>query len=210
MPSDIPVPTRPSDMKTLEEVILECSVNEFFSLGWSDSARAGFNDECHRGRGETGVQITEWSRHKHHGHARDLTFVAPTNSSMGPKVTNCHQTQSYHLCRGGVLVIDTSQVMADIPYGDYFRVENRWEVSPTARDDGVKVLKVWVGLRIPFHRSTMLRKVIEQGTLRTVKAERRHGSRPDAGQAARAKGCRRRRRLPHRPTRSGSREYEQQ
>jgi hypothetical protein len=46
---------------------LECSVKEFFALGWADRARAGFNEECHRSRGETGVQITEWSRHKHHG-----------------------------------------------------------------------------------------------------------------------------------------------
>jgi hypothetical protein len=70
------------------------------------------------------------------------------------------------MCRGGVLVIDTSQVMADIPYGDYFRVESRWEVSPTATSDRVTV---WVGLRIPFHRSTMLRKVIEQGALEESK-----------------------------------------
>jgi hypothetical protein len=71
-----------------------------------------------------------------------------------------------------VLVIDTSQVMADIPYGDYFRVESRWEVSPAVpvvvknRDGTFETFSrvtAWVGLRIPFHRNTMLRKVIEQG-----------------------------------------------
>jgi len=89
--------------------------------------------------------------------------------SFGPKSTNCHQTQSYHMCAGGVLVIDTSQVMADIPYGDYFRVESRWEVAPAApfhNRDGTVTYRstVWVGLRIPFHRNTMLRSIIEQGS----------------------------------------------
>ena len=53
------------------------------------------------------------------------------------------------MCAGGVLVIDTSQVMADIPYGDYFRVESRWEVAPAApfhNRDGTVTYRstVWV------------------------------------------------------------------
>ena len=166
-----PVPPRPSDMRTLEECVLECAVEDVFSLVWSDSARGAFGAEDHAARGETAVQTTKWSRHRHHGHARDLTFIAPVNASIGPKQTNCHQTQSYHVCRGGVLVVDTSQVQTDIPYGDYFRVETRWEIAPAPpyrrRVDGVVVNRctVWIGLRIPFHRSTMLRKVIEQSVV---------------------------------------------
>ena len=169
--TDTPVPPRPSDMRTLEECVLECSVDDVFSLVWSDSARAAFGAEDHASRGETAVQTTEWSRHRHHGHARDLTFIAPVNASIGPKQTNCHQTQSYHVCRGGVLVVDTSQVQTDIPYGDYFRVETRWEIAPAPpyrrRLDGCVVNRctVWIGLRIPFHRSTMLRRVIEQSVV---------------------------------------------
>ncbi len=166
-----PVPPRPSDMRTLEECVLECAVEDVFSLVWSDSARGAFGAEDHAARGETAVQTTKWSRHRHHGHARDLTFIAPVNASIGPKQTNCHQTQSYHVCRGGALVVDTSQVQTDIPYGDYFRVETRWEIAPAPpyrrRVDGVVVNRctVWIGLRIPFHRSTMLRKVIEQSVV---------------------------------------------
>ena len=169
--SKIAVPIRPADMQTLRETTLECTVSEFFELGWSDAARDGFAAACHESRGETNVRATEWSRHRHHGHARDITFVAPVNATFGPKTTNCHQTQSYHACRGGVLVVDTSQVQTDIPYGDYFRVESRWEVSPApprgraGAEDATPRCSVWVGLRIPFHRSTMLRKVIEQSAL---------------------------------------------
>ena len=52
-------------------------------------------------------------------------------------------------------------MQTDIPYGDYFRVESRWEITPAGDDACV----AWVGLRIPFQRSTMLRKVIEQSAL---------------------------------------------
>ena len=41
--------------------------------------------------------------------------------SFGPKSTYCHQTQ---LCRrygAPAFVLRSSQVMNDIPYGDYFR-----------------------------------------------------------------------------------------
>ena len=171
--STIAAPIRPADMQTLLETTVECTVSEFFALGWSDTSRDGFASACHESRGETNVRATKWSRHRHHGHARDITFVAPVNATFGPPTTNCHQTQSYHACRGGVLVVDTSQVQTDIPYGDYFRVESRWEVSPAPprRRAGAKDAEVtprcsvWVGLRIPFHRSTMLRKVIEQSAL---------------------------------------------
>ena len=70
------------------------------------------------------------------------------------------------------MVVDTSQVQKDIPYGDYFRVESRWEVKelpPLLLPDGVTKLnercEVWVGLRIPFQKTTMLRKVIENSAL---------------------------------------------
>ena len=156
------VPRRPDDMQTLAQQTLRCSVDAYFALAWSDAAATGaFGNASRARRGERDARTTKWRRHRHHGHARDLTFVAPTNASLGPRETNCHQTQTYHACVGGALVVDTSQVQTDIPYGDYFRVESRWEITPAGDDACV----AWVGLRIPFQRSTMLRKVIEQSAL---------------------------------------------
>jgi hypothetical protein len=208
------VPDRPKNMKTLQETVLDCTVDEFFKTVWSDSARAGFNATCHEKRGERDVAVTKWTPHdrttdaetggaRGNGNARhdddddtppatatatatasserrpgkygrELTFIAPVNASIGPKQTRCRQSQNYATHRGGVLIIDTAQVQLDIPYGDYFRVEGRWEVSPTTakvRPDGAVIDRctLWVGLRVPFHRTTMLRTVIEQSTLNESK-----------------------------------------
>ena len=191
-----PLPRRPADVATLvESRVVECSVARFFALAWSDAAGASFSQTCAEERRHRELCVTPWRAHRGYGHARDLTFVAPTNASIGPRETHCHQTQSYRAYRASArrknenekpeepetddasrddvaLVVDTSQVQKDIPYGDYFRVESRWEVRPAPPrllPDGETVLnercEVWVGLRIPFQKTTMLRKVIEKSAL---------------------------------------------
>jgi hypothetical protein len=40
-PTDTPVPPRPTDMKVLHETSIDCDVTDFFTTGWSDSARWG-------------------------------------------------------------------------------------------------------------------------------------------------------------------------
>ena len=142
------------------------------------------------GGAATETRATTWRAHRGYGHARDLTFVAPTNASIGPRETHCHQTQSYRVYKtddktndalpGVALVVDTSQVQKDIPYGDYFRVESRWVCRPApprlSPDTSVKSTsvnercEVWVGLRIPFQKTTMLRKVIEKSALEESRA----------------------------------------
>jgi hypothetical protein len=188
-----PLPPRPADHATLvESCVVECSVSKFFALAWSDAAGEAFSPACAEERKHRELRVTPWRKHRGYGHARDLTFVAPTNASIGPRETHCHQTQSYRVYRTSLktsenenddvrkdeetarvaLVVDTSQVQKDIPYGDYFRVESRWEVKelpPLLLPDGVTKLnercEVWVGLRIPFQKTTMLRKVIEKSAL---------------------------------------------
>jgi hypothetical protein len=153
------MPPRPKNMQTLQDsVTLPCSVEHFFNLAWSDAAGENFTQKCAAERKHRDLKVMNWAPHKGYGHARDLTFVAPTNASIGPKETHCHQTQSYNayaLSGGGAVAVDTSQVQTDIPYGDYFRVETRWEVVGVG--DGNRC-SVWVGLRIPFQKTTMLRK----------------------------------------------------
>ena len=188
-----PLPPRPADHTTIvESFTVECSVAQFFALAWSDAAGEAFSPACAEERKHRELRVTPWRKHRGYGHARDLTFVAPTNASIGPRETHCHQTQSYRVYRTSLrtsenendverkdeetarvaLVVDTSQVQKDIPYGDYFRVESRWEVKelpPLLLPDGVTKLnercEVWVGLRIPFQKTTMLRKVIEKSAL---------------------------------------------
>ena len=186
-----PLPARPADHATLvESFVVECSVARFFALAWSDAAGESFTPACAEARKHRELRVTPWRAHRGYGHARDLTFVAPTNASIGPRETHCHQTQSYRVYKtndktddalpGVALVVDTSQVQKDIPYGDYFRVESRWVCRPApprlSPDTSVKSTsvnercEVWVGLRIPFQKTTMLRKVIEKSALEESRA----------------------------------------
>jgi hypothetical protein len=187
------LPARPADHATLvESFVVECSVARFFALAWSDAAGESFTPACAEARKHRELRVTPWRAHRGYGHARDLTFVAPTNASIGPRETHCHQTQSYRVykTRAGVLgdgmddalpgvalVVDTSQVQKDIPYGDYFRVESRWvcraappRLSPETATSVNERCEVWVGLRIPFQKTTMLRKVIEKSALEESRA----------------------------------------
>ena len=183
-----PLPARPADHATLvESFVVECSVARFFELAWSDAAGESFTPACAEARKHRELRVTPWRAHRGYGHARDLTFVAPTNASIGPRETHCHQTQSYRVYKtddktddalpGVALVVDTSQVQKDIPYGDYFRVESRWvcraappRLSPESATSVHERCEVWVGLRIPFQKTTMLRKVIEKSALEESRA----------------------------------------
>ena len=50
--------------------------------------------------------------------------------------------------------------MTDIPYGDYFRVEQRWDCKslPGGRTS------ITVGVDVPFSKSTFLKGTIESST----------------------------------------------
>lgn len=52
------------------------------------------------------------------------------------------------------------QVMTEIPYGDYFRVEQRWDVKSLP---GGRTL-LTVGVDVPFSKSTFLKGTIESST----------------------------------------------
>ena len=53
---------------------------------------------------------------------------------MGPSQAVCHQVQRVRMYKGDHLVFETSQVMDDIPYGDRFKVEARWDIVNTGPD----------------------------------------------------------------------------
>jgi hypothetical protein len=124
-----------------------------------------------------------------------MNFRAPiVGAPIGPKSSRASKTQRFKFekadggsCEDCVLLFDTSTRMEDIPYGDYFTVEEHWRiesvgsvgsrstsdrrsrddandadggaVSDSANDmDGVTVA---VAMAIRFSKSTMWRAAIE-------------------------------------------------
>lgn len=86
----------------------------------------------HEGRDDRDVRVSPWRQHPAMGRVRELTFVSPVKMRMGisPSSAHCHQTQRYRLFEAGAhLVMESSQTMNDIPFGDHFTVESRWDFS---------------------------------------------------------------------------------
>jgi hypothetical protein len=114
----------------------------------------------HESQGHNSIQMSSWQRHYKVGPVRDLRFVTPLKGwRIGPPQALCHQTQRFNVHSGQHLLFETSQVMSDIPYGDHFRVDQRWDVTP-GPDPGTCTLSVHIG--VPFTKSTMWKKVIEK------------------------------------------------
>ena len=60
---------------------------------------------------------------------------------IGPSKCLCEQTQRLRLFQGDHLVLETSQIMSQIPYGDHFKVETRWDITP---DQGGRACEVLI------------------------------------------------------------------
>ncbi|KAK3286694.1 GRAM domain-containing protein, variant 3 [Cymbomonas tetramitiformis] len=151
--------SRIPDLQVFVETELNVTTLEFFSIFWKDSS-AFFQEFLESSDNACkSVNILPWTDHRHVGHARDVTFEAPVKASFGPKSTHCHQTQAYRLsASGNHLIIETSQVMSDIPYSDYFRVEMRWEVRNAKEGNKCNLT---VAMDVPFSKKTVWKSLIE-------------------------------------------------
>ena len=76
---------------------------------------------------------------------------------IGPPQAECFQNQRYRMYRGNHLVLETSQSMPNIPFGDHFTVEVRWDVTqlPGASSE----CRVQSCVSIPFSKATWWKKV---------------------------------------------------
>lgn len=151
----------PSDMDVIVRDSFECgSLANFFSEFLSDCARS-FERRFRECRGDSEVKISAWTSDKRIGLMRDLGFRSPVQSSMGPPTTYCQQTQVCRRYSSGVLLLESSQRMTDIPYAEYFTVDTR--LQATERDDGS--VDVITGATARFTKSTLFQNRIKQGVM---------------------------------------------
>ena len=164
----------PDSMARLASATYPCSVPHFFT---TFLANGDFETRLRQSRGDTDVNITDWTTGTELGeHVREITFVHATGQSMGPKTTRCHQVQRYRLWtenpdepdRAAVL-IEGSQSNLDIPFGDYFRVDTRFDVTPVQRPDGGPACQCVASGQVTFLKSTMFRGKIDKATFATLK-----------------------------------------
>lgn len=76
---------------------------------------------------------------------------------IGPPQAECFQNQRYRMYRDNHLVLETSQTMPNIPFGDHFTVEVRWDV--TQLPGVTSQCRVQSCVFIPFSKATWWKKV---------------------------------------------------
>eukprot|EP00200_Dunaliella_tertiolecta_P008373 CAMPEP_0202378358 /NCGR_PEP_ID=MMETSP1127-20130417/17680_1 /ASSEMBLY_ACC=CAM_ASM_000462 /TAXON_ID=3047 /ORGANISM="Dunaliella tertiolecta, Strain CCMP1320" /LENGTH=812 /DNA_ID=CAMNT_0048976633 /DNA_START=173 /DNA_END=2611 /DNA_ORIENTATION=- len=138
--------------------------------------KSHFMEDFLESQGNRRINLTPWKRHHQLAHVRDLSFVAPIRGAFGNwGVSHTQCFQSHRFCRheGDHLVFESSQTMTDIPYGDCFTVDIRWDITPTtieAEGDEQETpgLNIGIVMKVPFQRSCLFKKVIESGTQKQV------------------------------------------
>ncbi|WOL10500.1 protein VASCULAR ASSOCIATED DEATH 1, chloroplastic-like isoform X3 [Canna indica] len=158
---DIDSPTVPQHFTIVAESKLPVLVEDFFDLFVSDSA-ADFLKDFHRRCGDKDFQCTSWCRHEQFGYTRNVSFLHPVKVYLGAKCGSCQEVQKFRVYRNSHLMIETSQHIRDVPFGDYFEVQGIWDVVQDINGENGCTVKVYNN--VAFSKKTLFRGKIEQST----------------------------------------------
>ncbi|KAJ9171179.1 hypothetical protein P3X46_014576 [Hevea brasiliensis] len=138
-------------------------IEEFFNLFFSDGARK-FVESFHKRCGDKEFRCSLWYPQEKFGHTRDVSFQHPIKLYFGAKFGSCQEVQKFQIYRNSHLVIETSQEINDVPYGDYFRVEGLWDIVKDGDEskEGC-ILRIYVD--VAFSKKTVFKGKIVQSTL---------------------------------------------
>lgn len=157
---DSDAPNVPEGYTLAAESTFPIKVEEFFTLFYSDEALP-FLESYHNKCGDKDLKCTSWKPHEQLGYAREVSFQHPIKIYFGARFGSCNEVQNFQVYRNSHLIVKTSQVISDVPYGDYFCVEGLWDVV-TDSNNGC-TLKVYVN--VAFSKRTMWKGKIVQATI---------------------------------------------
>ncbi|KAL8062376.1 hypothetical protein ABFX02_02G142800 [Erythranthe guttata] len=162
-PEDTDAPGVPEGYTKVAETHFQLPVEELFKIFVSDDG-ADFHESFHKKCGDKDFKCTPWHPHEKFGHTRDVSFQHPIKIYFGARFGSCKEIQKYRVYRNSHLIVDTSQEITDVPYGDYFTVEGRWDVENEGNDSKPGcVLRVYINLN--FSKKTMWKGKIVQSTV---------------------------------------------
>ncbi|CAG9464793.1 unnamed protein product [Pedinophyceae sp. YPF-701] len=154
------------DAQVVVEKNFRCSAMRFFNVLLSDESnfQQSFSADVLK---DWDIAITDWKQVKEGvpKYVRDFSFMKAlkVKAPGAPSKTMCQQSQQLQLFKDGeddVVLLECSQIMPDIPFGDSFSVQQRWEITESS--GGNTSLKIWVW--IPFTKSTMFKGMIQKTT----------------------------------------------
>ncbi|KAJ8625951.1 hypothetical protein MRB53_019258 [Persea americana] len=159
---DVDAPKIPECYTMVAESKFQIRIEEFFRLFFSNDA-VEFVETFHRRCGDKDFKCTSWYEHEQFGHTRDVSFQHPIKIYLGPKFGHCQEVQKFRAYRNRHLIIEASQQIHDVPYGDHFRVEGLWDVEEEGNEEnGCCILRVYV--HVAFSKKTIWKGKIEQST----------------------------------------------
>ncbi|KAL1217148.1 Protein VASCULAR ASSOCIATED DEATH 1 [Cardamine amara subsp. amara] len=162
-PEDSNAPKLSTDFAKVAEAKFSIPVEEFFRLFFSDGA-VSFVESFHKNCGDKEFRCTSWQPHEKLGHTRNVSFQHPIKIYFGAKFGSCQESQKFRMYRDSHLVIETSQGINDVPYGDYFTVEGAWDVKRDCRDS-IEGCTLDVYVNVAFSKRTVWKGKIVQSTL---------------------------------------------
>ncbi|GLU00373.1 hypothetical protein SLE2022_177500 [Rubroshorea leprosula] len=162
-PENFDAPKVPEDYAKVAEAKFPIKVEEFFNLFFSDSA-VSFVEAFHKRCGDKEFRCSSWYPHDKFGHARDVSFQHPIKFYLGAKFGSCQEVQKFRIYRNSHLVIESSQKINDVPYGDYFLVEGLWHVEKNT-DRSLEGCALRVYINVAFSKKTIWKGKIVQSTL---------------------------------------------
>ena len=137
---------------------------QFFYLFYSDNSN-DFAENAHKELDEHDLVSEPWKQNEDGGKTRLLCFNSVLHGiPVGPPSTRMTELQWYSLSLD-TLVVETVQNSLDVPYGDFFDVENRWEFVRSIQG-GVDVT---VKAGVYFKKKTWLKSQVETTTLKKCK-----------------------------------------
>uniref|UniRef100_H3HB91 VASt domain-containing protein n=1 Tax=Phytophthora ramorum TaxID=164328 RepID=H3HB91_PHYRM len=149
-------------MTQILEEAFPVSVKTFMQLFFLDNAPFGF-DKFNEQTGSTEMTINPWmtplEEEKSFGMTRSLQFRVPIDAPIGPKSSQVDVLQCLKERKHGMRVVESSTRLVDIPYGDYFSVEDRWTIVPHSSNPNA--CKIFIEMKVVFGKSTFWKNTIE-------------------------------------------------
>jgi hypothetical protein len=162
------------DNVALPKMCLPCTVDEFFSLFFHNSAPYSLAKYQEEKIGDKNISFGQWKAASNGSEAavvhsscmeRSVDFIHPLGNAMGPSEAKTFRKQTLQRYGNHAIIIQNSTQVDGIPMADCFQVKDQWIVQ--AEQDEPNTISVSVFFEIDFMKRTMFKSLIQKN----VKAE---------------------------------------
>eukprot|EP01097_Dermamoeba_algensis_P004642 TRINITY_DN3004_c0_g1_i1.p1 TRINITY_DN3004_c0_g1~~TRINITY_DN3004_c0_g1_i1.p1 ORF type:complete len:669 (+),score=134.80 TRINITY_DN3004_c0_g1_i1:78-2084(+) len=137
----------------------DCHITFFWHTFWGPDST--FLQTLHKRRKDSELEIGRWKKKEAGVLERELRWVGPVSSPIGPKATKVTSQETCYILSESEFVVDTLTATHDVPYGDRFQVEVRYHIQSTVNGCDMKVY-----IKMIFHRNVWIRGVLENGAVK--------------------------------------------